>query len=349
MKFDKLPGVMSLKRTVVITDGVMSSVLKDGSTRLVDVTRHGIRGTQNIVNDASGKDTSGKKDREVSNIQETDTAKLDADAVEMRVEFEMRFLPISSAIDACSDKDPKIVESFKKSIEGFATRSANSNGLKEVAARYARNIANGRWLWRNRTAAESIKVSVEIGGEKIEFDALSIPLNDFSDCSEDEKKLAAHIARGMSGQQATVVKVTADVDFGVKGAVEVFPSQNYIDGKPKGFARSLYKYGVPNKISKTDNNRVGYAAIRDQKIGNAIRTIDTWYAEFKETGVPIAIEPNGANLDTQRFFRKNSSSAFMLFLQLNEIDPDTEQGMFCIASLVRGGVYSGGKDGKGEE
>jgi CRISPR-associated protein Csy3 len=153
----------------------------------------------------------------------------------------------------------------------------------------------------------------------------------------------------MSGQQATAVKVTADVDFGVKGAVEVFPSQNYIDGKLKGFPRSLYKYGVPNRISKTDNNRVGYAAIRDQKIGNAIRTIDTWYPEFKETGVPIAIEPNGANLDTQRFFRKNSTSAFMMFLQLNDIDPNTEQGMFCIASLVRGGVYSGGKDGKGEE
>lgn len=344
MKFEKLPGVMSLKRTVVITDGVMSSVLNDGSTKLVDVVRHGIRGTQNVV-----KDKKEEADRNVSNVQETDTAKLDADAVAMRVEFEMRFLPIISAIDACSDKSAEIVASYKKSIESFVAKAANSKGLKEVAARYARNIANGRWLWRNRTAAESINITVFVDNEELVFDALSIPLNDFSAYSESEQKLAAHIARGMSGQQATSIKVGSEVDFGVKGAVEVFPSQNYIDGKPKGFARSLYKYGTPDKISKIDNNRVGYAAIRDQKIGNALRTFDTWYPKYGETGIPIAIEPNGANLDAQDFFRKNATSAFKLFLQLSEIDPNTDEGMFCIASLIRGGVYSGGKDGKGEE
>lgn len=342
----KLPSVVSLKRTVVITDGFMSSLLKDGSSKLVDVTRHGIRGTQNLIGDLMKEE----KDLQVSNIQQTDTAKLDANAVAMRVEFAMRFLPIASAFAACSDKDTSIAESFRKSVEKFAERSVNSAGLREVASRYARNIANGRWLWRNRAIAESIKVSVVIGKEYIEFDALSIPLNEFSDYSEGEKKLATLIACGLNGQQATAVSVKADVDFGVNGAVEVFPSQNYIDEKPEGFARSLYKYGAPDKISDTDNNRVGFAAIRDQKIGNAIRTIDTWYPKFKEVGVPIAIEPNGANLDTQRFFRAGKeakeASAFSLFMKLNGIDPNTEEGMFCIASFVRGGVYSGGK---GEE
>lgn len=343
MKFKKLPGVTSFKRAVVITDGVMSNLFEDGSTNPVEIIRHGIRGTQNVVGDADEKKGTSKKDREISNVQETDTAKLNVDAVGMRVEFKMRFLPLVESLDACNDKDSGFGADFKQSFKNFVAAAADSAGLIEVAARYARNIVNGRWLWRNRTLAEAIQISVLIGdeGEELIFDALDIPLN-FGDYSKDEMKLAAHIARGFCGQRASSITVTADLDFGIKGAIEVFPSQNFLGDKPRGFARSLYKYNAPKKINKTDSNCVGYAAIRDQKIGNALRVIDTWYPEFNEIGLPIAVEPNGANLEQNKFFRKNSASSFKLFLSFDEIDPSTDQGMFCIASIIRGGVYSGG-------
>jgi len=126
----------------------------------------------------------------------------------------------------------------------------------------------------------------------------------------------------------------------------VFPSQNYLEDKPKGFARSLYCLGTPDRASKTDGIRVmGQAALRDQKISNALRTIDTWYPDFASFGRPIPVEPNGANLEAQRFFRHGKKvSAFDLVKQLNTLDPASPEGLFVTASLIRGGVFSeGGK------
>ncbi len=41
------------------------------------------------------------------------------------------------------------------------------------------------------------------------------------------------------------------------------------------------------------------------------------------------------------FYRKEKgTSSFDLFKRLNQIDPNTPEGMFCIASFERGGVYS---------
>ena len=159
--------------------------------------------------------------------------------------------------------------------------------------------------------------------------------------------LGKYILDGMAGNKLSTIKVSAEVDFGVKGAVEVYPSQNYLSDKPKGFARSLYKHNVRRVTDKTDMNVVGYAALRDQKILSALRTFDTWYADYTERKLPIAIEPNGANLDAQMFFRNNKeSSAFDLFLSFDKLDPNTKEGMFCLACLIRGGVYSGESDKK---
>ncbi|MDE3020554.1 MAG: type I-F CRISPR-associated protein Csy3 [Pseudomonadota bacterium] len=343
----QLPAIVSFTRSIVITDGIMSSIMAGGSSKPVEVIRHGIRGTQNIVGDED------KVGGEAINVQDTDTAKLDANAVGLRVEFEMRMLALKDSLNACNDSDASKSKEFREGIVDFIDRANQSSGLIEVANRYARNIANGRWLWRNRTMAEKINVTARIGKDSIEFSALDIPLNSFGNYSNDEKTLGSHIARGMRGNPVSI-EIMADVDFGIEGAIEVFPSQNYLSGKKddprlKGFARSLYKYGAPEKFIPTDNNRVGFAAIRDQKIGNALRTIDTWYPDtIKNNGLPIAVEPNGANIMANNFFRKNSESAFKLYLDLAKIDPNTEQGMFCIASLIRGGVYSGGDEGKTE-
>ncbi|CAK0781603.1 hypothetical protein CCP3SC15_940001 [Gammaproteobacteria bacterium] len=123
----------------------------------------------------------------------------------------------------------------------------------------------------------------------------------------------------------------------------MFPSQNYIENKPKGFARSLFRIGKPERINRNElvEFRVmGQAAIRDQKIFNAIRTIDTWYPAFSETSFPIAVEPAGASLSQQEFYRPKEASSFAMFKRLNLIDPNSPEGMFCIAALDRGGVYS---------
>ncbi len=333
--FKQLPGVLSFKRGHVISDALMFNQLPEGETPL-EVIRHGIRGTQNLIN----------KNTAVSIIQINETAKLDPAAIAMIVRFELAFLPLLDALDACNGKNKEESQGVRSSINSFLERAKKSEGLLEVACRYARNIGNGRWLWRNRTIASDIIINVVEGNYgRIEnevissFNALKLPMNHFESYTPEEIKLGEKIAQQMRGDSSTFFKIEAVVTMRVPGA-EVFPSQNYIQNKPDGFARPLYKVGHPDPVDTTDNRCMGQAAMRDQKIFNAIRTIDTWYPNFAEEGLPIPIEPKGGSLLMQEFYRAKESSSFELFKRLNVIDPNSPDGMYCIASFDRGGVYS---------
>jgi len=81
-KLNKLPGVLSFQRCLLVTDGLFYNELDNGNLSPLWVIRHGIRGTQNI-NKASKEGqaaSASAKREEVSNIQTTDSAKLDANA-----------------------------------------------------------------------------------------------------------------------------------------------------------------------------------------------------------------------------------------------------------------------------
>ena len=339
--FKKLPGVLSFQRGFIISDGLFYSVLEDATEYPVDVVRHGIRGTQNINNDAV---------TEVSNIQTTETAKTDSKAIGAKVSFGLRVLPISDTLFACAGSD---VQAIRQALDGFIERAITSEGLQEVARRYARNLLNGRWLWRNRILGSTITVTVSGKGmQPMTCDAIRVPLQHFENYSEAEQTLGRMIAENMIGDTDISLEISAVINFGFTGAVELFPSQNYVENKPKGFARPLYKVGHPEPantkdgalIRFTDTRIMGQAALRDQKIGNALRTIDTWYPSHASHGKPIPVEPNGANLDAQLFFRREGqdkkSSAFELMKRINQVDPNSPDGMFLIASLMRGGVFS---------
>lgn len=88
--FKKLPGVLSFQRCLLVTDALFLNVFEGGSTTPLPVIRHGIRGTQNINKFGKKEDSSAKSATrpEVSNIQTTDSAKLDPQAVRLRVWFE---------------------------------------------------------------------------------------------------------------------------------------------------------------------------------------------------------------------------------------------------------------------
>ncbi|MBT2770715.1 type I-F CRISPR-associated protein Csy3 [Halomonas sp. ISL-60] len=343
MPFKKLPGVLSLTRGLMITDAVFENQLKGSQRSPVEVTRHGIRGTQNIA----------EKFTEVSNIQQTETAKLDPEAQGMVVSFGISFLDLKDVLFACaSSKGGKDdVAAYRLALQDFIERAKTSDGLQEIGRRFARNIANGRWLWRNRQLAESIEVTVMKDGESCaSFQALNVPIIHFNDYTDDETMLGRLIAQSITGESSSRLTVEARIDFGISGALEVFPSQNYVERKPAGFARPLYyvRSGESRKRSSNaddlDIRVMGQAALRDQKVSNALRTFDTWYPSFADHGQPIAVEPNGANLGAQRFFREGAASAFKIALRLDELDPNSDDGMFMVSALMRGGVYSGSKE-----
>lgn len=356
----KLPGVLSFARCHVVTDGEMFSLMDDSQEIPVPVIRHGIRGTQNILKtkglDSQKTAVTGNGD--VNNIQITETAKLDTQAKALVVRFSIAMLDLRKSLFACAGGDPNGVDRYmmRSTVEDFTKRAMGSAGMREVACRYSRNIANGRWLWRNRSIASAIEIRVTDSKTKdliaVFPDAKKIPMNSFDDYSHEEVNLSLAIQKQMEGESHSGLIVEATLKMPVDGGIEVFPSQNYVEKKPDGFARSLYKIGHPEKMERTsdsiplmafkDSRLMGSAALRDQKIFNAIRTIDTWYSSFSENGFPIPVEPAGASLEYQSFFRGNGekNSAFEFFKRLCLIDPNSPEGMFCIASLDRGGVYS---------
>lgn len=290
----------------------------------------------------------------------TDSAKLAYGAL-LEVDFDIRALPLSQALYSCAPSKEETIEdihAFRDALNYFLERAAASSEkpIHKLALRYARNVANGRFLWRNRTIAEQISVHVTLGSKEstpLEFDAFKVPFNDFdTSYSDDENKIADALEEGWSGSSSAIapsIGVKAKIDLGIDGPVEVFPSQNYLYDKDRGFARSLYCVGrAPASLAVEHGaSFTGQAALRDQKIGNALRTIDTWYEAFQERKVPIAVEPNGANLDAQEFFRQDKAhSGFELMKQVGEIDPASDEGLFLLACIIRGGVYSEGSKEK---
>lgn len=341
-KLAKLPQILATQRGYVITDGQFFNVLPDNLRTPVTVINHTVIGVDNKKLDVNGF-------KSLANPQRIDSAKLNVNALGYEVVFSLSFLPLDRVLSKVAGNNS---EELKHILGKFIQESQSSDGLSEIAHRYARNILNGRWLWRNRMTAKSVTISVCVDGTPlVEVNALSISLNDFEDYSQEENKLAEIIQQQLQGGNIDELKVTASVAPRVQGATEVFPSQNYID-KPKGAkglkSKSLY---VLNKRPPEDEHGdvviVGDAALRDQKIANAIRTIDTWYSDDSNVR-PIAIEQFGANLDDQCFYRKGGKTsgidAYSLMKQCGELDPSSPEGMYFIGCLVRGGVYAESKN-----
>ena len=208
-KLNKLPGVLSFQRCLLVTDGLFYNELGNGNLSPLWVMRHGIRGTQNI-NKASKEGqaaSASAKREEVSNIQTTDSAKLDANASALQVRFNLRGMDIKKALFACAPGQKDSIDdlnAFKADLAAFVDRAKESEALVHLACRYVRNIANGRFLWRNRTVASSATVEVLLpDGTKKMFDALATPFNHFEEVSDDERAVAEVLARGWKGDPAT--------------------------------------------------------------------------------------------------------------------------------------------------
>lgn len=163
------------------------------------------------------------------------------------------------------------------------------------------------------------------------FDALSLSARTFdapANAGGSLKELASLIAQGLVGQTHVLFSVTAFVRIGA--GQEVFPSQELILDRSRG-DKSKTLYHVNN-----------IAGIHSQKLGNAIRTIDTWYPEAGDLG-PIAVEPYGSVTTEGKAYRQPKQKVdFYTLLDnwiLKDQVPPLEQQHFVMATLVRGGVF----------
>ena len=267
---------------------------------------------------------------EKANLQTVDACALGENQDTLKVGFTLKVLGGIENPSACNN------EIFFDSYKAVAKNYIEQYGFTELAKRYALNIANARFLWRNRVGAEKVEVVVTINDQAaIIFNALEYPLHDFDQIDEKVQTLANQIAQALKGETAYLL-IKVETYALVGKAQEVYPSEELVLDKGKG-NKSKILYQV-NDV----------AAMHSQKIGNALRTIDTWYPEFDEKKTAIAIEPYGAVTNLGKAYRtpKDKVDFFNLFdkYALGESLANAEQEHYVMAVLVRGGVF--GQSGK---
>lgn len=264
------------------------------------------------------------------NPQTVDACALSEHQDTLKVSFTLKVLGGIDKPSACNS------EAFLASYQDVAKNYVANYGFKELAKRYALNIANGRFLWRNRVGAEQVEIVVTTNDQSSwTFNAFSYPLNNFDQVDANVQSLADKIALALSGELPyLLINVEAYALVG-KGQ-EVYPSEELVLDKGKG-DKSKILYQV---------NQV--AAMHSQKIGNALRTIDTWYPEFDDKQMAIAIEPYGAVTNLGKAYRtpKQKVDFFNLFdkYALGEALANEADEHYVMAVLVRGGVF--GQSGK---
>lgn len=334
-KETNVASVLAFEKKLVASDGYMYGTTWEKryeSAEPLKLVEKSVRGTiSNRLKDAVKNDPA-KLNAEVEkpNLQLVDACALSIHQNTLKLKFSLKVLSGVEYPSACNNAG------FSQKYTEVAKQYIEKTKFRELARRYAINLANARYLWRNRLGAEKIEVRItDVSSEKDTktwtFDAYEFSLKDFEK-NDKVTELADGIASALCGEKRYLL---LDVEtYAMLGeGQEVYPSEELVFDKGRG-DKSKVLYQVNN-----------IAAMHSQKLSNAIRTIDTWYPEFgTATGIgPIAIEPYGAVTNLGKAFRnpKEKVDFYSLFdrYALGESLANENEEHYVMAVLVRGGVF----------
>ena len=328
----KVASVLAFEKKLVPSDGQMYGTTwdnKEDKTALKLVEKS-VRGTIANRLKPAIKNDPAKLNAEVEkpNLQTVDSCALGAEQDTLILKFSLKVLGGIKEPSACNNSV------FLKTYQEAVTAYVEKEQFKELGLRYAINLANGRFLWRNRVGTEFIEVEVKdlISKESWKFDAKSFNVRSIQSDNKEVMDLGEKIAKALaSDDEFLMLEITTYAKVGK--AQEVYPSEELVLDKGAG-KKSKILYAVDD-----------VASMHSQKIGNALRSIDTWYPEFgTESGNgAIAIEPYGAVTNMGKAFRtpkekKDFYTFFDKFAQGEKLD-SVEDEHYVMAVLVRGGVF----------
>lgn len=226
--------------------------------------------------------------------------------------------------------------------------------VKQLATRYAINLLSGSWGWRNALESDAVEVTVSwrdgqeeksvsakdlllVSGDR--FDVSSYPAH-----AHAITELADAIHRALVGTgRGILFSIRGDFHMGL--GARVYPSQEWAAESVKAASKREWGEkgaGVTRVLAKV-RNAAGQpqAIINDRKAGNALRVVDTWYAE--EGAAPIAAEIYGANAHQGVALRSTQANSFFGLLSkvVNAKELSATETMYYLAVCVRGGVLGG--------
>ena len=334
-KKENIASVLAFEKKLVSSDAYMYGTSWDdrGKVLPLKLEEKSVRGTISNRLKKAIQDDPMKLNAEVEkpNLQRVDACALAPEHDTLKLNFTLKVL--GGVIEPSACNNPL----FKQSYSEAARTYIKDHGFTELARRYAINIANARFLWRNRLGVESIDVSVGAKNNTVNqqfiFEDTKISTRHF-DCDNNKvTELATIIAAALASEDGYLF---LDINCFAKvgKAQEVYPSEELVLDKGKGEkSKILYDVG-------------GVAAMHSQKIGNALRTIDTWYPEHDDPQIgvgPIAIEPYGAVTNLGKAFRspKDKQDFYSFFDRWarGEKLERIEDEHYVMAILVRGGVF----------
>lgn len=334
-----LPSLLAFSRKIEPSDALMTSGNQDDidnaqSWDIIALHERKNRGTKSHF---------GVKDVEKnqSNPVFGDGASLPYNHDTLKVSFSVKFLGGVAKTTVCNS--PQFAQRLQEVVKQYSEFS----GFKELALRYAYNIANARFLWRNRVGAKQLIVKVtnpENPQQSFQFNAKEFSITGFETDNTDLHALAELIASALSGDSYLLLHIEAFSTLG-KGQ-RVFPSQEMTE-KDKNTHKSKFLFSIETEYGDC-------AAMHSEKIGNAIRTIDNWH-DFvdveTQTIRTIAIEPYGAVPSNGEAYRVNKNDLYSLlksWVVYDELLAEYDKH-FVVANLIRGGIFGfGSKDDKQE-
>lgn len=330
-------SVLAFEKKLVPSDGYLYGTNWDEKTHATPLTlqEKSVRGTISNRLKAAIQNDPAKLNAEVekANLQRVDACALGQEQDTLKLHFTLKVLGGLAQPSACNNA------LFKQSYSAAVNQYINKHGCFELAKRYATNLANARFLWRNRVGAEEIEVQVKALNKDAEqtwtFNAKQFSTRHFDHNDEQVNSLADRIAQTLSSESGHLM-LHVDCYAKVGKAQEVYPSEELV----------LDKGNSKSKKSKILYAVKEHAAMHSQKVGNALRSIDTWYPEYdsaEQSAGAIAVEPYGAVTNLGKAFRtpKDKQDFYTFFDKWarGEALPREEDEHYVVAVLVRGGVF----------
>lgn len=334
-----LPSVLAYSRKISCSNGLMYSSPEPTMDNAEAITKEFYRTTSSNGSYRTPKDLKDKKINLLDkNIQNFEYAKLKHDHDWLITKTSFIFSKGEIAPHSCNDPE------FLSAVNEFVKAYTDKTKFKEVAEAYAANIVTGRWLWRNLELSMNTIIDVNNVRYELQDDSHTPSAIKESQMS-DFNTLVDSIAKALSEGTGLKINATAFLDIGA--GQDVYPSQLFPSDDEQ-------KKKQDNRISKhlfyVNASGVKQVAISSQKVTNAIRWIDVWY-DNNEDNSPLPVESYG--IDTKNYItRRNQKNNIFSLLEniefLTESIKDnsiTGDHHYVMASLVKGGLYSGSKKG----
>lgn len=359
----KIPGTLAFSRSIepsLFSMWGISSQMPNAKLTPVSIIVETKRGTiaNELKPDALAKFAAGadnSKSPANANPQSVEAAYLPDGSDTLILTGQVAFIPNCRGPVLCVDKKAGVGESFLDAYRTFDIEFCKKDGWRQLAERYVMNLINGRIAWRNKVAAQSLFVTLtDSNGKTEKFDSGLVPFNESLSASRFPKLEpflvgAAKALAGETGISAYVISVRCEIKLG-EGAV-VYPSQEFSSGKQQDERGQDIGKILASK-NTVDGKKQG--VIHEQKIGNAIRQVDTWYDVELGPLQPLAAEPYAPLTTMGKFYRQGKSTkggngVEHFYDILSDLDGLTnsiskaqsasDRSLYFAAVTARGGVF----------